>query len=74
LTPSEQGGGEAMQRGRVNDRILQGIRRQSGDDRAMSDFLTKMLYREAEHPSRWRSIYKEAVDESSRGWREDDED
>ena len=62
-----------MERGRVNERILEGIRRQSAGDRAISDFLIEVIYREAEHPSRWKNIYRQAVEKSSKQWRETDE-
>lgn len=62
-----------MQRGTVNERILDGVRQQSGRDDAVGRFLIELIYLEAEHPHRWKQIYKKVLEKATQKWSEANE-
>lgn len=57
-----------MNDGNINERILKGIRENSGNDEVISNFLIDLLYEEAKQPGWWRDIYKKKVEEYSVKW------
>ena len=61
---------------KVNERILEGIRRSGGDDTAITGFLVALGYEEANHPGQWwwKDAYRKAVERWSADWEEGDED
>jgi hypothetical protein len=63
-----------MSDGKVNPRILKAIRENSEGDTAVVEFLTDLLYEEAQHPGQWwwRDTYKKKVKEYAARWENDD--
>jgi hypothetical protein len=61
---------------KINERILEGIRENSGGDKVIEDFLIDLIYIEAKHPGQWwwKEPYRKQVDKYSADWRESDED
>jgi len=60
---------------KINERILEGIRENSGDDKVIEGFLIDLIYEEADHLGQWwwREIYRKQVDKCSADWEEGDE-
>jgi hypothetical protein len=63
-------------RAKINERILQGIRKNCGGDEAIESFLVALVYEEAERTGQWwwREVYNRYLSEFVNGWEEDDED
>ena len=60
---------------KINERILEGIRENSGGDEVIESFLIDLIYEEANHPGTWwwKETYKKRVDKCSADWEEGDE-
>ena len=60
---------------KINERILEGIRENSGGDEVIENFLIDLIYQEADRPGQWwwKETYRKLVDEYSADWRESDE-
>ncbi len=52
-----------MRSGKVNERILEAIRKSSEDDESIQDFLIEMIYEEATNPGWFKDIYKRKINE-----------
>lgn len=52
-----------MKSGKVNERILEAIRKKSGDDESIQNFLIEMIYEEATNPGHFRDLYKSKINE-----------
>jgi hypothetical protein len=51
-------------RGRkVNERILEAIRKNSEADESIQDFLIEMIYEEATNPGQFKELYKKKIKE-----------
>ena len=61
---------------KINERILEGIRENSGGDVTIESFLINLIYEEADHPGQWwwKEEYRKRIDEHSADWRESNED
>jgi len=62
-----------MNDGSISERILDEVKKQSGDDHAVSDFLIDLLYRESQHLFRWKDTYRKAIEQAAKNWSENDE-
>lgn len=60
---------------RINERILEGIRENSGGDEVIESFLIDLIYEEACRPGQWwwKETYRKLLDKYSADWRESDE-
>jgi len=61
---------------KINERILEGITKNSGGDEVIKDFLINLIYEEADHPGqwwRWKDTYKKLIDSCSIDWEVGDE-
>jgi len=60
---------------KINERIIEGIRENSKDNKVMQDFLIDLIYEEAEHLGTWwyKDIYKKRIDKCSEDWEENNE-
>jgi len=56
--------------GKINERILKGIRENSKTDNVISDFLIDLIYEETKHPGWWKEIYKKKILQYSDKWSE----
>lgn len=57
-----------MSESKINEAILKGIRENSENDEAISEFLVDLIYEEAEHPGgqwRWKENYKKKIEQYS---------
>jgi hypothetical protein len=65
-----------MSDGIISDQILKWIRKNSGNDTAIENFLTELICEEAEHPGQWwwKEVYKQKIDKFSVKWEESHED
>ena len=52
-----------MKGGKVNERILEAIRKNSEDDEPIQDFLIEMIYEEATNPGQFKELYKRKIKE-----------
>lgn len=50
-----------MSGGKVNERILEAIRKSSEDDELIQKFLIEMIYEEATNPGWYKEIYKREI-------------
>lgn len=59
-----------MNRIKLNEKILQGIKEKSGGDDVIEKFLIDLIYEEASHSGiwRWKDIYKQKIEKSSNEW------
>ena len=64
-----------MTDGKVNRRILEAIRENSRGDQAVLEFLTKLVYEEAEHSGQWwwKKTYTPLVTEYVKKWEHNNE-
>ena len=49
---------------RINETIIQGLKKNCDDDNVIFEFFLKLIYEEAEHPSkswRWKEYYQKAI-------------
>lgn len=51
-----------MSGGKVNERILEAIRKSSEDDELIQKFLIEMIYEEATNPGWYKEIYKRGIE------------
>jgi len=60
---------------KINERILEGITKNSGGDEVIKDFLINLIYEEADHPGQWwwKDTYKKLIDRFSADWEVGDE-
>jgi hypothetical protein len=60
---------------KINEQILDGIRENCTDDRVIEEFLTELIYEEAEHPGQWwwKDTYKKIIEKYSPNWEEKNE-
>ena len=65
-----------MTDGRINERILRALEKQSGGDESVHRFLLDVVYDEVEHPGqwRWKRAYRTKVREHAQEWGMTDED
>ena len=65
-----------MSDGIISDQILRWIRKNSGNDNAIENFLTELMCEEAEHSGQWwwKEVYKKKLDEFSEKWEDCHED
>ncbi len=65
-----------MSEGRITERILNGLERQSEGDESIHRFLLDLVYDEVEHPGQWqwKSTYRKKLREYSENWGKTDED
>lgn len=54
--------------GKINERILKGIRENSKTDKIISDFLIDLIYEETKQPGWWKEIYKKKILQYSDKW------
>ena len=61
--------------GKINERILKGIRENSKNDDKLYEFLINLIYEEAEHPGQWwwKDIYRKKIEKYSEKWGENNE-
>ena len=52
-----------MKSGKVNERILEAIQKNSGDDESIQNFLIEMIYEEATNPGQFKELYKKKIKE-----------
>ncbi len=59
-----------MSNGKINERILKGIRENSKNDDTLSEFLINLIYEEAEHPGQWwwKDDYRKMIEKYSEKW------
>ena len=59
-----------MNKIKVNEKILQGIKEKSGEDKVIEKFLIDLIYEEASHSGvwRWKEIYKQKIEKFSNEW------
>jgi hypothetical protein len=64
-----------MSNGKINERILKGIRENCKNDEALSEFLINLIYEEAEHSGQWwwKDIYRKKIEKYSEKWGDSDE-
>lgn len=64
-----------MSDGKINEQIIKWIRKNSGNDEVISNFLFDLLYEEVEHPGQfwWRDTYKKKIKEYIKKWDYSDE-
>jgi len=64
-----------MSIGKINKRILDGIRENSEDDKVLENFLIEIILEEANHPGAWwwKETYKKKVDKYLKEWEGFDE-
>ncbi len=60
---------------KINERILEGITKNSGGDEVIKDFLINLIYGEADHSGQWwwKDAYKKLIDRGSADWKVGDE-
>ena len=59
-----------MNKIKLNEKILQGIKEKSEGDNIIEKFLIDLVYEEASHSGiwRWKEIYKQKIENSSKDW------
>jgi len=65
-----------MSDGRINERILNGLKHHSEGDDAIREFLLDLVYEEAEHPGhwQWKRTYRARIRDRARERAGGDED
>lgn len=65
-----------MDSGKINEKILKGIKKNCEDDEVLADFLIYLVYEEAEHSGKWwwKDTYRKKVEEFSEKWGGSNED
>ena len=58
---------------KINDQIIQYIRKESGDDNLMIEFLMKLIFYESENPYAFKDQYGELINEYSSKWGDSNE-
>lgn len=57
-----------MGNGKINERILKGIRENSKKDTIISDFLIDLVCEETNQPGWWKEIYRKKIQQYSEKW------
>ena len=65
-----------MNRGEVNEHIIETIKKNSGEDRVVSKFLIDLICEESDHHGQWwwSEVYKQKIEEYSSRWSPQNED
>jgi len=60
---------------KINERILEGITKNSVGNEVIKNFLIDLIYEEADHPGQWwwKDTYKKLIDRFSADWEVGDE-
>jgi hypothetical protein len=60
---------------KINERIIEGIRDNSNDDKVMQELLIDLIYEEAEHLGAWwwKDTYRKRIDNCCEDWEDNHE-
>jgi len=65
-----------MSDGKINERILELVKKLTGDDKKLADFLKELLLEEIENPGQWQwnKTYRKLVEKYAEQWSNEYED